>query len=146
MCIVNWCNANQGFLTAVLTIITIIVAIGVPARIAQKQNKIALFEKRLSVYLEFVDFTDLRSLDFEKNTYYYEFMLGDEDAIAIIRNKQQILSQKIEMLFSQEISEPAAHVITWLYSHIERCDIQKYNKLRENVIIDFQKELSLYRR
>ena len=44
--IIQWCNNNQGFLSAVLSLVAVLAAIGIPAFIAHRQNKIALFEKR----------------------------------------------------------------------------------------------------
>lgn len=46
--IILWCNVNEGFLSAVLSLITVVVAIGVPLYIARRQDRIALFEKRHS--------------------------------------------------------------------------------------------------
>ena len=47
--VIDWCNANQGFLSAILSIITIalsFLAIYFSRKESKKQNKIALFEKR----------------------------------------------------------------------------------------------------
>lgn len=49
MKIVQWCNDNQGFLSAVISIIAVVAAIGIPTYIAIRQDKIALFEKRYLV-------------------------------------------------------------------------------------------------
>lgn len=43
--IVQLCNKNQGFLSAILSLFAIIAAVGIPAFIAHRQNKIALFDK-----------------------------------------------------------------------------------------------------
>lgn len=48
--IILWCNANEGFLSAVLALITVVVAIGIPLYIANRQDKIALFEKRYKFF------------------------------------------------------------------------------------------------
>lgn len=48
--IIIWCNDNQGFLSAVLSLIAILAAIGIPAFIAYRQNRIALFEERFNSY------------------------------------------------------------------------------------------------
>ena len=47
--IIKWCNDNQGFLSAVISVIAVIAAICIPAYIAHRQDKIALFEKRFLV-------------------------------------------------------------------------------------------------
>lgn len=47
--IIQWCNVNQGFLSAVLSLVAVLAAVGIPAFIAHRQNKIALFEKRFEV-------------------------------------------------------------------------------------------------
>lgn len=47
--IIKWCNVNQGFLSAALSLVAVLAAIGIPAFIAHRQNKIALFEKRFEV-------------------------------------------------------------------------------------------------
>ena len=47
--IIQWCNANQGFISALLSLVAVLAAIGIPAFIAHRQNKIALFEKRFEV-------------------------------------------------------------------------------------------------
>lgn len=49
--LIKWCNENQGFLIAGLSLIAIFAAIGIPAYVAHRQNKIALFDKRFEVYL-----------------------------------------------------------------------------------------------
>lgn len=46
MCIIDWCNENDGFLSALLAALAILG----PFRIAHTQNRIALFEKRLECY------------------------------------------------------------------------------------------------
>lgn len=47
--IIQWCNENQGFLSAVLSLVAVLAAVGIPAFIAHRQNKITLFEKRYEV-------------------------------------------------------------------------------------------------
>ncbi len=47
--IIKWCNDNQGFLSAVISVVAVFAAICIPAYIAHKQDKIALFEKRFLV-------------------------------------------------------------------------------------------------
>lgn len=57
MCIIDWCNENDGFLSALLAALAILG----PFRIAHTQNKIALFEKRLECYQRLMalkDFSD----------------------------------------------------------------------------------------
>ena len=49
--IIKWCNENQGFISAGLSLVAVFAAIGIPAFIAFRQNKIALFDKRFEVYL-----------------------------------------------------------------------------------------------
>ena len=48
--VIQWCNINQGFLSAVLSLIAVLAAVGIPAFIAHRQNKIALFEQRYNTY------------------------------------------------------------------------------------------------
>lgn len=48
--IINWLNENEGFVSAILTTVTVCVAIIVPTCIAIKQNKIVLYEKRFECY------------------------------------------------------------------------------------------------
>jgi hypothetical protein len=48
---IKWCNDNQGFLSVVLSLVAVFAAIGIPAFIAHRQNKIALFDRRFEVYL-----------------------------------------------------------------------------------------------
>ena len=48
--IICWLNRNEGALSVVLSIFSLIAAIGIPALIAYRQNKIALYEKRLEYY------------------------------------------------------------------------------------------------
>ena len=48
--IIAWCNTNNGFVSAVLALITALAAIFIPVHIARKQNKIALFEANLKCY------------------------------------------------------------------------------------------------
>lgn len=50
--IVTWCNINQGFISAVLSIITALAAVCVPLCIAKKQKQVALFQKRQESYTQ----------------------------------------------------------------------------------------------
>ena len=50
MKIINWFNENEGFVLAILTAVTVFIAIKVPTHIAKEQNKIALYEKRFECY------------------------------------------------------------------------------------------------
>ena len=59
---IKWCNENQGFLSAGLSLVAIFAAIGIPAYVAHRQNKIALFDKRFSVIT-----TLLQIIEFSKN-------------------------------------------------------------------------------
>ena len=47
---IQWCNENQGFLSAILSAVAVFAAISIPAFIARRQNKIALFEKKYEAY------------------------------------------------------------------------------------------------
>lgn len=47
---ISWFNENAGFVSVILAAVTAGTAIYVPIRIANKQNKIALFEQRLNCY------------------------------------------------------------------------------------------------
>lgn len=48
--VIAWCNVNDGFVSAILALITALAAIFIPMYIANKQNKIALFETNLKCY------------------------------------------------------------------------------------------------
>lgn len=50
MKIINWFNENEGFVLAILTAVTVFIAIKVPTHIAKEQNKITLYEKRFECY------------------------------------------------------------------------------------------------
>ena len=53
---IQWCNENQGFLSAILSAVAVFAAISIPAFIARRQNKIALFEKKYEAYSEILKF------------------------------------------------------------------------------------------
>ena len=48
--IIGWFNENDGFVSAILSLFTVLAAVLIPVMIAIKQNKIALFEMRLKCY------------------------------------------------------------------------------------------------
>lgn len=48
--IITWLNANDGFTSALLALITALAAIFIPVCTAKKQNKIALFQVNLKCY------------------------------------------------------------------------------------------------
>ena len=48
--IISWLNANDGFTSALLALITALAAIFIPVCTAKKQNKIALFQVNLKCY------------------------------------------------------------------------------------------------
>ena len=60
--IIAWCNINDGFVSAILALITALAAIFIPVYIANKQNKIALFEANLKCYRNLNSIMDFRSL------------------------------------------------------------------------------------
>ena len=69
------CNNNQGFLSALLAIVSIslsVVAICISISTAKQQNKIALFEKRQHVYDDLDDYVNrqLTSWEFDLSTEY----------------------------------------------------------------------------
>lgn len=49
----NWINANEGVVSTLLAVLTIAATVLIPLRIANKQNKIALYEKRFECYQQF---------------------------------------------------------------------------------------------
>lgn len=51
--IVNCLNENEGFISVLISAITAAIAVLVPYRIANQQNKVALYEKRLECYQHF---------------------------------------------------------------------------------------------
>ena len=54
--LIEWCNQNSDFLSLLVSIITVIVAvmaIYVPSKIAKRQDKIALYSKRFLCYEHF---------------------------------------------------------------------------------------------
>ena len=61
--LINWCNTNGGFLSAILSVVTLIisiVAIWVSISVSRKQNRIALFEKRATLHSKFVQIKNFR--------------------------------------------------------------------------------------
>lgn len=50
MNVIEILNQNEGAASVLLSLVSLIAAIGIPALIAHKQNKIALYEKRLECY------------------------------------------------------------------------------------------------
>lgn len=57
--IVNWCNLNQGFISALLSLLAIFissVAIFCTVSLTKRQNRVALFEKRQKVLDDIEDF------------------------------------------------------------------------------------------
>lgn len=69
---IDFLNCNEGAASVLLSVVSLVVAVGIPAWIAHKQNKIALYEKRLECYQKlmalkrFSCFAD-RFGSFEKN-------------------------------------------------------------------------------
>lgn len=58
---VEWCNTNQGFLSAILSFIAVCfsgIAIVISVNSTKKQNKIALFDKRLDNYNRLKEYFD----------------------------------------------------------------------------------------
>lgn len=54
MHVIEMIDIHEGFISAVLAIVTAAIAICVPNFIASEQNKIALFDKRFEKYQEFL--------------------------------------------------------------------------------------------
>lgn len=64
MCIIDWCNGNDGFLSALLAALAILV----PFRVAYIQNRVALFEKRLECYQKLMALKDFSNYANEINS------------------------------------------------------------------------------
>ena len=61
--VIIWCNSNQGFISAILSILAILISfIAVLCTICstKRQNRIALFEKRQKVFDDIEDFVKRR--------------------------------------------------------------------------------------
>ena len=67
--IIAWRNVNDGFVSAILALITALAAIFIPVYIANKQNKIALFEANLKCYRNLNSIIDFRSFVSEFTTF-----------------------------------------------------------------------------
>lgn len=48
----EWMNQNSGVLSFVVSLLAVLMAIIIPISIAKSQNKIALYEERLKIYIE----------------------------------------------------------------------------------------------
>lgn len=96
---IKWCNENQGFLSGGLSLVAIFAAIGIPAYVAHRQNKIALFDKRFEVYL----------LLLKIDTYYHSIRLREfkedphEDSIVCLVNWIYNVLTNSESLKSERI-------------------------------------------
>lgn len=56
---IEWFNNNQGFMSAILSIVGVIisvVAIWISINVSKKQNRIALFDRKFDVYKELQDY------------------------------------------------------------------------------------------
>ncbi len=65
---VKWCNENQGFIGVTLSILTLAVsgiAVWISINTASRQNKIALFEKRLDSFQSFISIVNAAKKLFE---------------------------------------------------------------------------------
>lgn len=77
---IQWCNGNQGFLSAILTIISIflsVIAICISISTTKRQNKIALFEKRQRVYDDLDNYVNKQlsswEFDLSKIEFFYNY-------------------------------------------------------------------------
>lgn len=77
---IKWCNCNQGFLSAILTIISFIlsvIAIWISISTAKRQNKIALLEKRQQVYDDLDNYVNRQlpswEFDLSKTEFFYHY-------------------------------------------------------------------------
>ena len=71
--VIDWFNQNEGFVSVILALLTILATVLIPLFIAKKQNKIALYDKRLECYRtlsSIVDFCEFISQfeSFDDNT------------------------------------------------------------------------------
>ena len=51
--VIDWFNQNEGFVSVILALLTILATVLIPLFIAKKQNKIALYEKRFVCYQKY---------------------------------------------------------------------------------------------
>ena len=79
-CIIRLCNINQGFISAILSILSLavaIIAICISIHIMKKQNKISLLEQRYKVINEIEHYVlyELQSweFDFSKTKIFYKY-------------------------------------------------------------------------
>jgi len=121
--LVNYCNDNQGFMSAVLALFAVIVsiiAIWISISTTKKQNKIALFEKRYQAYYMMSIFlTNIRHYRDSKDSCnhiikrLYFLLVGNEISHIQKSDKKNTDTQvilyfamyfdKIDLLFGKEI-------------------------------------------
>ena len=103
--ILNWCNSNDGFISAILSFVAAVTAICVPYRIAHKQNKVALFERRFECFQYF-----------ESLKNFAKFVDGF-DTFDTQESVSPVLSCQIEYLEFHSVLNDRKNRETVLYSH-----------------------------
>lgn len=120
----NWnaIDAVGGWISAVISGVAIWFAVSIPKRIAQEQNKIALFEKRFASYSAFLKYTSfaetISQIDtltqlrqaFLLNFMEYGDMTDSKELLLIIKNDEKQLMSGL-FLFSNFCSGEKIHKI-----------------------------------
>ncbi|MBN2284903.1 MAG: hypothetical protein JXI43_00540 [Tissierellales bacterium] len=143
---IEWFNNNQGFMSAILSIVGVIisvVAIWISINVSKKQNRIALFDRKYDVYKELQDYFN-GPLGWPKAI--SKFLMPDtnlksDNALAPEINE---IIGKASLLFSKDLNDKL-HEIKNKYAEIRQIDssISTYFSLLEEMP-DFHEIKSQY--
>ncbi len=93
--IIEWLNNNQGFVSAILTILTVaisVIAIFITVTTTKKQNRIALLDKRIRFINDLDEYVlyELQSWEFDlsKVKFFYEYSYVFVETLFDIQTKE----------------------------------------------------------
>lgn len=144
---INWLDV----VTLIISTGSLIFAVLVPVRIANKQNKTALFEKRFNTYVEItklIKFSDLLKEIKDKNL---SDDLKAQDVIerfssvfnCVLSNGSSVLNYENRILPAIEENENSAKTIVFLYSKALKHKQKDIGDVIENIYLELQNLLKV---
>ena len=113
-CFIDWSNQNQGFLSAIFSLAALlasIIAIWVAINTARRQNRIALYEKRVMIFNELIKIKTL--VDFLKSDSFNSVTDGETKKMHYLHLITDVIGCTYEELVSS--SKKTAIVMNYFF-------------------------------
>jgi hypothetical protein len=148
----NWLNANQGFASAILTAIAVVIsfwALFSSIRATKRQNKIALFDKKYEIYEKIniliaclEDYANgkneinvlVTQLVYFKEGYRNPKEVGDSESVKIV-HEYYLYYPKIDKLYSRKVGNKSIELFGFIME-TQKMIIDSIGEFDDRAIVD----------